>query len=789
MANYKTPGVYIEEISTLPASIAPVATAIPAFIGYTEVCTMNRESVLNKPVRITSLLDFSEIFGGPFKEEFSVKLEGLGTSIDETKITVEKAYVPYSLYYHVRMYYENGGGPCYIVSVGNYTANANEASIDKGLLRSGLDQVSKEDEVTLLVIPEAIILDEADRKDLYDAMLTQCSLLQDRFSIFDVLTNTTNTVKKDGDHFRDNNIGTDYLKYGAAYYPSLKTTINYYYRDVDTIIDDKRTGAIYPSDSTLFDVSNDGFASGSITIADNDKIKGDIFTINGKTLTEGVDFNKGANANDTAQALFAAINNLSDSNYTTAISENKIEITAKSKGYAGTQIDLSCTKSSLSASVILSGPTLTGGVDAVVGVEATGTITINNFNSIDLEVFNINGNNFTEGTDFTKQADNDQTAQSLLDAIIAFADTAYTATRLANVITIKASATGIGGNSIVLTFSNNGGVNAASVSGPTLTGGIDAVASTTAEGTITISDYTSIDGTTFTINGSKLVAGVDFSVSNSNAKAATNLQKAIELLADTDYTSSKSTNVITIKATASGAAGNTITLEFDEGGSTISGTSLEIKLKANKTLYNLITKEIKKNYVELYPSATIAGIYARVDRDRGVWKAPANVSINMVKDPSIAITKEEQENLNVDSTSGKSINAIRKFAGKGIIVWGARTLAGNDNEWRYIPVRRLFIFIEESVKKATERVVFEPNDSKTWLKTRAMIENFLITLWKEGALVGAKPENAFYVKIGLGQTMTSLDILEGRMNIEIGLAAVRPAEFIILKFSHKLQVS
>jgi phage tail sheath protein FI len=161
----------------------------------------------------------------------------------------------------------------------------------------------------------------------------------------------------------------------------------------------------------------------------------------------------------------------------------------------------------------------------------------------------------------------------------------------------------------------------------------------------------------------------------------------------------------------------------------------------------------------------------------------------MVKDPSIAITKEEQENLNVDSTSGKSINAIRKFAGKGIIVWGARTLAGNDNEWRYIPVRRLFIFIEESVKKATEFVVFEPNDAKTWLRTKAMIENFLITLWKEGALTGAKPEHAFYVKIGLGETMTSLDILEGRMNIEIGLAAVRPAEFIILKFSHKLQVS
>jgi hypothetical protein len=153
------------------------------------------------------------------------------------------------------------------------------------------------------------------------------------------------------------------------------------------------------------------------------------------------------------------------------------------------------------------------------------------------------------------------------------------------------------------------------------------------------------------------------------------------------------------------------------------------------------------------------------------------------------VTSAQQENLNVDATSGKSINVIRKFAGKGIIVWGARTLAGNDNEWRYVPVRRLFIFVEESVKKATEFVVFEPNDANTWLRTKTMIENFLTGLWRDGALAGAKPEQAFYVKVGLGETMTALDILEGRMNIEIGMAAVRPAEFIILKFSHKLQES
>ncbi|MGB3464673.1 MAG: phage tail sheath C-terminal domain-containing protein [Cyclobacteriaceae bacterium] len=141
------------------------------------------------------------------------------------------------------------------------------------------------------------------------------------------------------------------------------------------------------------------------------------------------------------------------------------------------------------------------------------------------------------------------------------------------------------------------------------------------------------------------------------------------------------------------------------------------------------------------------------------------------------------------STSGKSINVIRNFVGKGTLVWGARTLAGNDNEWRYVPVRRLYICVEESVKKATEIVVFEPNDANTWLRVKTMIENFLTTLWRDGALAGASTDEAFFVNIGLGKTMTAQDILEGKMNVEIGMAAVRPAEFIILKFSHKLQES
>ena len=214
------------------------------------------------------------------------------------------------------------------------------------------------------------------------------------------------------------------------------------------------------------------------------------------------------------------------------------------------------------------------------------------------------------------------------------------------------------------------------------------------------------------------------------------------------------------------------------------------KIKSTKTaLYNQVKAAMTGQKVTLPPSAAVAGAYAKVDRDRGVWKAPANVSFLAVEGPVSKITHTAQERLNVDPTAGKSINAIRAFTGKGTLIWGARTLAGNDNEWRYISVRRLFNMIEESAKKSTYWAVFEPNDAKLWIKVKAMIENYLIDKWRDGALAGAKPEDAFFVKVGLGTTMTAQDILEGRLIIEIGMAAVRPAEFIILRFMHKMQES
>ncbi len=217
--------------------------------------------------------------------------------------------------------------------------------------------------------------------------------------------------------------------------------------------------------------------------------------------------------------------------------------------------------------------------------------------------------------------------------------------------------------------------------------------------------------------------------------------------------------------------------------------NLEAILLENFPLYKDIVDKLKESLRTVPPSGAVAGIYAAVDNDRGVWKAPANVSLSSVLGLTRRIDNKEQENLNVDVTAGKSINAIRPFTGKGMLVWGARTLAGNDNEWRYVSVRRFFIMVEEAVKKSTYWAVFEPNDANLWVKVKAMIENYLIEKWKEGALAGAKPADAFFVNCGLGATMSAQDILEGRLIIEIGMAAVRPAEFIILRFMHKMQES
>lgn len=212
------------------------------------------------------------------------------------------------------------------------------------------------------------------------------------------------------------------------------------------------------------------------------------------------------------------------------------------------------------------------------------------------------------------------------------------------------------------------------------------------------------------------------------------------------------------------------------------------KMEAKSGYSDLVEKKLATANL-IPPSGAIAGVCCANDATKGVWQSPANVSLVSVSNVMLRISDKEQEGINVDADNGKSVNAIRVFQGKGILVWGARTLDGFSNEWRYFSVRRFFNYVEESVQKSTSWAVFQPNDANTWVNVRCQIENFLSNLWRDGALAGATPDQAFYVKVGLGSTMTSVDVLEGKMIVEIGMAVVRPAEFIVLQFSHKLQES
>ena len=213
---------------------------------------------------------------------------------------------------------------------------------------------------------------------------------------------------------------------------------------------------------------------------------------------------------------------------------------------------------------------------------------------------------------------------------------------------------------------------------------------------------------------------------------------------------------------------------------------LDQNLKAISSTYNQILREIKDE-VNLMPTVgAIAGIYASVDNNIGVHKAPANIGLNSVLAPSVNITGATQEDLNLP-VNGKAVNAIRSFIGKGVLVWGARTLDGNSQDWKYINVRRTLLMIEQSVKSAVENYIFEPNTPQTWMKVRIAIENFLTSMWKRGALLGISPAEAYEVAIGIGDTMTPEDVLDGVMRISVFLSVARPAEFIEITFEQRMQ--
>ncbi len=542
MATYKTPAVYVEEISTLPPSVAAVSTAIPAFLGYTEIST---GKTTPQVATVSTLLEYVNLFGGP--QINPIRIATSGTSL------VPNAPDPgFLMYYAVSHYFMNGGGLCYIVSLGDYSTSPAKADFVNGLAA-----LEKEDEPTLILLTDAVNLSATDYYDLCQQSLAQCDKLGNRFCVFDV-KDKPDAADRGVQDFRDQT-GTNHLKYGAAYFPYLKTSLNLQYRDDQVTVD-----------------------GGDPSVVSWDK------TLDPKGVTVK---------------------------------------------YVGTDTP----RVSVVQDATAAAPTFS---------IASGTLTI-------------------------------KAATAPTGSAVATAWSTFKSPQTARGFDIVLA----GDGSAALTFQNN------------------------------------------------------LALDNKGPAAA---------------------SLASIQTT-------------------------------NTALYQQAKAALATLTVTLPPSAAVAGIYASVDRDRGVWKAPANVSVTSVIGPVVKITNDQQEGLNVDPTGGKSINAIRAFTGKGTLVWGTRTLAGNDNEWRYVPVRRLFSMIEESSRKSTAFAVFEPNDLTTWLKVKGMIESFLYGLWEQGALAGSTPDAAYFVNVGLGKTMTAQDVLEGRMIVEIGAAAVRPAEFIILRFMHKLQ--
>lgn len=505
MGEYKTPGVYIKEKNAFGNSIVEVETAIPVFIGLTEKAQDGTTSLLNKPIRISSLTEFNNYFGGAPTPKFTLSIEEIKGDDessyliclpDKEKKTALKVKSPdkiCTLYYHMVLFFANGGGTCYVVSIGDYQTG----SLDKSIIKDSVfPELKKVQDITMLVVPEA--LQVTDWKDIYTNLLGLCDSKK-YFVLLDVPMKGDEEEKDPATCFR-NKIGSNNLQFAAAYYPWLETSV----------------------------------------LSDND------------------------------------------------ITQDNIKWREK------------C-------------PTL-------------------------LPFFN------------WTQSENEKT--------------------------------------------------------------------------FPLDDYVL-----------KLFPQTK--------------------LADTKMAAEK---------------------------------ELHNALLQNWPEYKQAVKKIKDFLNLLPPSAAMAGIYTMVDNTRGVWKAPANVSVNYVNKPAISITSTDQEELNMPM-SGKAINAIRSFPGEGIKVWGARTLDGNSQDWRYINVRRTMTFLEQSVKNAARAYVFEPNDASTWINMKCMIESFLRSVWKRGGLAGATPEDAFEVHVGLGDTMTAEDILEGIMRITVLVAISRPAEFIEITFQQQMQKS
>ncbi|MFZ6721314.1 phage tail sheath C-terminal domain-containing protein [Undibacterium sp. Ji49W] len=208
-------------------------------------------------------------------------------------------------------------------------------------------------------------------------------------------------------------------------------------------------------------------------------------------------------------------------------------------------------------------------------------------------------------------------------------------------------------------------------------------------------------------------------------------------------------------------------------------------LQAASPLYRQTMQNLATSVNLLPPSSALAGVYTRNDATSGVFHAPANTSIINAISPAVMLDDSQQAKINVP-LNGLAVNAIRVFPNFGMLIWGARTMAGNSDDWRYLNFKRIVIMLDKSIRTALKSYAFSANDHSTWSAVTASINSFLTAQWKAGCLVGSSPAEAFSVIMGMGSSMTTEDILQGMMRVSIKVALTMPAEFIILEYEQQV---
>lgn len=781
----KTPGVYIEERNAFPNSVVQVATALPVFIGYTEKAMAGNTSLAGKPTRLRTLGEFMTMFGGAPKAMFDLRPyappEGNAYTADAPtdmdmrlppevisidgpggleQMEVAQSNTPYCLFAAMRMFFLNGGGDCFVLSIGSY-----KDDLDGDEMIKAIGKLKKVPDATMLLIPEAIRLKRKDCAKVQQQMMAHCGeVMQNCFAILDVHGGYLDQGPVDDPvaRFRDD-IGTKCLDYAAAYYPWLNASV---FDERDVTFENINLGtrnkmvsllkrAVGANTKLLPEVKNVGVA----------KVTGDFTiqtTVGGKpTLTKRdiMAEDDSAEASDlTYQVVGADLD-----------AEGKITPDAKialKKSMAG---------------------------ELMKGADVVYTFTQEDINEGEI-AFQHDANAADPGSFSVVVTDNEGvvTGKKVITVVTGALVLEKDAVSKGEPVPITLTEKMDDGSVIFMgapppdqneLFKKDDGVKAAKkalddekLKEPQVE---DAIKD--AEDALKAAQDAAIKGAT----------GKTLRVKD--VGTWTTAKKTISFAPDPKFTGGTATvQYQTLDAGKPSKLKEITVLVNDvpakDPAKDDMAAAVDKAMRAQVPLYTDIMKAMARSLNKMPPSAAMAGIYTSVDNMRGVWKAPANVSVSAVSGPMVDIDHFEQEELNV-STTGKSINAIRPFVGEGTLVWGARTLDGNSLDWRYINVRRTMIMIEESIKRAAKAYVFEPNTANTWVTMRAMIENFLTDQWKAGALQGSTPEDAFSVYVGLGETMTGVDILEGKMLIDVYLAVVRPAEFIRISFTQQMAKS